>query len=60
MLIIISFVCRIDTANCLSFYFGNQQTTMAISPTDRFANHGGAEYRYISKLDIFMRGYAEF
>lgn len=44
----------------IRFINNGATTTMAISPTDRFANHGGAEYRYISKPDIFMKEYAKF
>ena len=33
---------------------------MTVSPTDKLTNHGGAEYHYIMKLDLFMKQYAKF
>lgn len=44
----------------IRFIDSDKKTTMAIFPTDKLANHGGAEYHYISKLDKFMKEYAKF
>lgn len=61
-----TYLLRCSGSYLLDYTFGIRfidsdiKTTMVIFPTDRLANYGGAEYRYISKLDIFMKEYAKF
>lgn len=42
----------------MKFIDDDKGTILFILPTDKLANHGGAEYHYISKLDLFMKAYA--